>query len=151
MAIRISKKCYYALRAVFELALRNSADPVPVQEIASVQDMPARFLEAILNELRQAGIILSHRGNAGGYLLAKSPAKTTVAEVIEVIQGPISIARTPEKEHATAMYFCGDAALERLWQRMNDSITGVCRETSFADMVTWEKSSKRAPVPDYSI
>jgi Rrf2 family cysteine metabolism transcriptional repressor len=151
MAIRISKKCYYALRAVFELALRDSVDPVTVQEIASVQDMPARFLEAILNELRQAGIVVSHRGNAGGYLLAKPPDKTTVAEVIEVIQGPISIAKMPDRTHGARMYFCGDAALERLWQCMNDSIAGVCLETSFADLVAWEKSSKRTAVPDYSI
>ena len=83
--MRISKKCYYALRALFELALRQTAAPVAVAEIASAQDIPARFLETILNELRHAGLVVSHRGNAGGYSLAAPAEKTTVADIVEVM------------------------------------------------------------------
>ena len=66
MAIKISKKCDYALRAIFELAFRSTSRPVAVQEIAAAQNIPPRFLEIILNELRQVGLVASHRGNAGG-------------------------------------------------------------------------------------
>jgi Rrf2 family protein len=151
MAIGISKKCYYALRAVFELAIECSDEPVTVQEIASVQDVPQRFLEVILNELRRAGIVVSRRGNSGGYLLANGPDNTTVAEVIEAIQGPISVGTGPLGQHAGGAYFCGDAAVERLWEEMNASLAGVCHGRTLTDLVDWEKCSQRAPSPDYAI
>jgi len=151
MAIGISRKCYYALRAVFELAIGDSDEPVTVQEIASVQNVPQRFLEVILSELRRAGVVVSRRGNSGGYLLANGPDNTTVAEVIEAVQGPISVGSGPQAQHAGGAYFCGDAAFERLWDEMNGSLASVCRSRSLADLVDWEKCSKRAPSPDYAI
>lgn len=151
MSIRISKKCYYALRAVFELASRPSGEPVAVQKIASVQDAPPRFLEAILNELRQAEIVVSQRGNGGGYMLARAPEEISVASVIEVIQGPISIGIPPKNSHDAGAYFRGDAAIKKLWHRMDDSMEKVCRETSVSDLVQWERSSNASAVPNYSI
>ncbi|MHC4807793.1 MAG: RrF2 family transcriptional regulator, partial [Planctomycetota bacterium] len=90
--MRISKKCRYALRAIFELALRDSGQPVKIHEIAGAQNVPPRFLEVILNELRHAGFVDSRRGNGGGYMLARDAKDLTVGEVIEYIQGPISVA-----------------------------------------------------------
>ncbi len=147
MAINISRKCDYALRAVFELSFRDSSGPVAVQEIAAAQGIPARFLEIILNELRQAGLVASHRGNAGGYTLADLPQRITVAQVIEAIEGPVSmgIPADPRK------YVRGDAALADLWARIDESLTRTCREATFADLVEHEKRSRRTAVLDYSI
>lgn len=146
--MRISKKCSYALRAVLELAFRDSSEPVPVQEIASAQDIPPRFLEIILNELRQTGVVASHRGNAGGYTLAEVPHRISAAQVIEAIEGPLSIgAGTADP----GKYLRGDAALERLWMSMNASITEVCQNANFETLMEWERRSRRVPVPDYAI
>lgn len=147
MAVKISKKCDYALRAVFELSFRSSSAPVAVQEIAAAQGIPSRFLEIILNELRQAGLVVSHRGNAGGYTLADLPQRIAVAQVIEAIEGPISLGIPPDPRK----YVRGDAALEDLWRQVNDSLTGICRSANFAELVEREKRSRRAAVLDYSI
>lgn len=149
--MRISKKCYYALRALFELALRRTAAPVAVAEIASAQDIPARFLETILNELRHAGLVISHRGNAGGYSLAAPAEKTTVADVVEVMEGPISVVAADGAGGGHGKYLCGDCALEAFWETVNESITQVCRKTSLADLVKRERMSEHRPVPDYVI
>ena len=149
--MRISKKCYYALRALFELALRQTAAPVAVAEIASAQDIPARFLETILNELRHAGRVISHRGNAGGYSLAVSAEETTVADIVQVMEGSISVVAARDKGGGNGRYLCGDSAFEEFWGALNDSITQVCRQTSLADLVKQERMSENRPVPDYVI
>ncbi len=147
MAIKISKKCDYALRAVFELAFRGSCGPVAVQEIAATQGVPGRFLEIILNELRQGGLVVSHRGNTGGYTLADLPQRITVTQVIEAIEGPISVGVPPDPRK----YVRGDAALEDLWVQVNKSLTCICQSANLAELVEREKRSRHAAVPDYSI
>lgn len=149
MAIRISKKCHYALRAVYELASRRTAEPVTVAQIADAQSIPPRFLESILNQLRHAGLVISHRGNAGGYTLAASPEGITVAQVIEAAQGPISIA-APQGKRSPG-YYAGDAAFKRLWETLDASMAQCCGQTSLADLMGWEMQSRRGPVLDYVI
>lgn len=150
MALRISKKSYYALRAVYELALRRTAVPVSVADIADAQGIPPRFLEGILNELRHAGIVVSQRGNAGGYALAATPEKITVADILEATQGPISIAARGNSQTAHK-YIPGDAAFDDFWQMVDDAIAEVCRHASVADLIKLEMVSERTPVPDYTI
>jgi Rrf2 family protein len=150
MALRISKRSSYALRAVYELASRRTATPVSVADIADAQGIPPRFLESILNELRHAGIVVSQRGNAGGYALIRPPEKITVADVLEATQGPISIAADGNGRTAHK-YIPGDAAFDDFWQMVDDSIAQVCRRTSLASLVKLEIVSERTPVPDYTI
>ena len=70
--MRISKKCQYALRAVFELAWRNTGEPVKTHSIARAQGMSSRFTEVILNDLKHAGFVKSIRGKEGGYRYSRS-------------------------------------------------------------------------------
>ena len=81
----ISQKDRYALRALFELAKRHGGRPIKVAEIAAAQAVPARFLEVILTELKQAGFVTSRRGRYGGYLLAREPADLTIGDGIDTI------------------------------------------------------------------
>ena len=89
--MKLSRKCQYALKAVFELAWRNTGKPVKTYSIADAQHMSPRFTEIILNELKHGGYVESRRGNTGGYLLARGAAEITVREVIEYIQGGVFI------------------------------------------------------------
>ena len=73
----ISQKCQYAVRAILELARSFGKGPIKVARIAARQDIPPRFLEAILNELRQGGFVQSLRGAQGGYLLLIPPDQIT--------------------------------------------------------------------------
>ena len=90
--MRVSAKVDYALRAVIELAA--SADgPVKGERIAQAQEIPLKFLENILGDLRHAGIVRSQRGVEGGYWLARPADEVTVAEVVRAVEGPIANVR----------------------------------------------------------
>ena len=87
--MKISKKCQYALKAVFELTWRDQGEPIRTYEIAEAQRISPRFMEIILNELKHDGFVESRRGNKGGYMLARDARDLTVREIIEYIEGPI--------------------------------------------------------------
>ena len=144
--MRISKKCQYALKAVFELAIRNSDRPLKIQQVASAQRIPVRFLEVILNELKHGGYVESRRGNDGGYILARNAEGLTVREVIEYIQGPISVA--PEDDRAP---FSGSQAFGELWQEVNSAVRQVCDNRTFADLAESERARRNRRVVNYSI
>jgi Rrf2 family protein len=87
--MRVSAKADYALRALIEIAARAGGSPVSAEEIGKLQGIPAGFLQAILADLRRAGIVMSQRGQAGGWRMARSAADVTVADVIRAVDGPL--------------------------------------------------------------
>ncbi len=127
----ISKRCEYALRAIFELGVRNTGQPVKIQSIAQAQSIPTRFLEAILNELKHAGFVASKRGNDGGYYLIRQLEDLKVSEIMEAIQGSIAVG--PENSHHDT-YCRGDHAFGAFWTHVNRAISDVCGSTSFAQL-----------------
>jgi len=149
--MRISKKCQYALRAVFELALRNTGQPVKIHDIAGAQNIPPRFLEMILNQLRHAGFVDSRRGNEGGYILTRDAEELTVGEIIQCIQGPISETFGNNRKPNKVESFFGDYAFEQLWQKVNNAVSQICDNTTFAELVENETAKKSAHVPNYTI
>ena len=148
--MKLSRKCQYALKAVFELAWRNTGEPVKTFKIAEAQRMSTRFTEIILNELKHGGYVESRRGNGGGYLLARDAADMTVREVIEYIQGPISLA--PEAtEGGESAAFLGNEAFKELWQQVNDAVREVCDGRTFADLVESERAARYSIAANYCI
>lgn len=87
----LSKKTQYAFRALTHLALQFGKGPVLISEISLQQKIPLKFLENILNELKNADILESKKGKGGGYILKISPKKIHLATVIRVINGPIAL------------------------------------------------------------
>ncbi|MHC4353957.1 MAG: RrF2 family transcriptional regulator [Planctomycetota bacterium] len=148
--MKLSRKCQYALKAVFELAWRNTGHPVKTCTIAKAQQMSTRFTEIILNELKHGGYVESRRGNAGGYLLARDAADVTVREVIEYIQGPISLVPEATEGGANAA-FLGNEAFRELWQQVNDAVCEVCDGRTFADLVESERVARDTSAANYCI
>jgi len=146
--IRISRKCQYALRAVFELAARDSGRPVKIHRLAAVQNIPPRFLEVILNELRHAGLVESRRGSLGGYMLARPAEQLTVGQVIECVQGPVA---AEQRRGNPGEYYYGDKAFGRLWEDVAEAVCRICENTSFAELVESERRSGAGAVADYAI
>jgi Rrf2 family transcriptional regulator, cysteine metabolism repressor len=146
----VSQKCQYALRALFELALRYPTENVTtVAEIAETQQIPPRFLEQILSKLRAGGYIESRRGNQGGYVMNMLPSKITVGEIIRFIEGSdesIDCLRGAGKSHCP---FTGGCAFKELWERAQSSITEIFDETTFQDLIDKQKKANRQI--DYSI
>ena len=148
--MKISKKCQYALKAIFELAWRNGGEPVKTHDIADAQRMSPRFTEIILNELKHGGFVESRRGNEGGYMLARDAEDVTVREIIEYIEGPISIAPDAAKDDGNTT-FLGNEAFKELWQKVNNAIGEVCDKRTFADLVEFERAKRDKCVPNYNI
>src|SRR4051812_14769720 len=90
--MQVSRKIDYALRAVIHLANEESSDRAcSVAEIATRELIPRQFLEKIVQELIHKGLVRSRRGPRGGYVLARSAEEVTFREVIEAVEGPISL------------------------------------------------------------
>ena len=87
--MRVSAKSDYALRALIEIAGRHDAKPVSAEELGNAQEIPHGFLQAILADLRRAGIVVSQRGQAGGWRMGRDPAEVSVADVIRAVDGPL--------------------------------------------------------------
>ena len=87
----ISKKAKYALKALKVLAEKyESKQPILIADIAEQQSIPKKFLEAILLELRNNGVLHSQKGKGGGYQLRMSPEQVSIAKIVRIIDGPIS-------------------------------------------------------------
>ena len=88
----LSKKSKYGLKAMLELAAVDSGQrPIQASELAERQQLPKKFLEAILLELTRHGLLQSKLGRGGGYVLARKPGDITVGEIIRVLEGPLAL------------------------------------------------------------
>ena len=83
----LSVRCEYAIKALVCLALAREGQPVQARQIASFGGIPGKFLERVMQDLRQAGLVDSRRGKGGGYVLARDPQGITFAQVIDLIEG----------------------------------------------------------------
>ena len=104
MGVRVSAKTDYGVRALLELAVADNG-PVKGERLAQSQQIPLKFLENILTDLRHAGIVRAQRGAEGGYWLARPASKVTLGEVIRAVDGPLASVRgeAPEEvEYAGA-------------------------------------------------
>ena len=145
---KISRKCRYGLRAIFELALRGSSEPVKIQDIASSQAIPQRFLEIILSELKHGGFVESRRGSNGGYLLARSADDLTVGDIIRFLQGSNKkIDRTANQGRK----YRGDYVFSRLWNEVSSAISSVYDSTTYAEMIREELEHSQAYAANYAI
>ncbi|OEJ28326.1 Rrf2 family transcriptional regulator [Streptomyces agglomeratus] len=134
--MRISAKADYAVRAALQLAAAAEAEPLKAEAIAAAQDIPHKFLEGILNDMRRGGLVLSRRGGNGGYRLARSAESITVADVIRVVDGPlVSVrgVRPPE------LSYTGPAeSLLPLWIALRANVREVLDGVTLADLAASE-------------
>lgn len=146
----ISNKCHYALRAMLELALREGRGPVTIGEIASAQQIPVRFLEAILRQLKQAGLADSVRGKEGGYFLARKAASITVGEVLRLFEGPFLSTAASVAPHAIRPVDPLDVFAD-VWRDAEQSLNAVFDHHTFGDLADREQQRSHARAANYSI
>jgi len=134
--MQISARVDYALRAMTELAVAWSEDPARLEKadaLATRQEIPARFLESILGQLRKAGLVVSQRGAEGGYRLALPPEQISVAAIIRVLDGPLGAVRSEAPEDAV---YAGPAEhLRTVWVATRAAMRSVLENTTLADVV----------------
>jgi Rrf2 family protein len=144
----LSQKAKYGLRALVELA-RASGAQVSAGELATRAGAPRKFLEAILLELSRNQIVVSRRGKFGGYVLARSPAEITFAEVIRIVDGPLALA--PCVSPRLGFRKCADCpdldtcTLREALLRARDATADVLEAYSLADAAA--SGVLEAPLP----
>jgi Rrf2 family protein len=129
--MRLSARVDYALRASAELAAAGER-PVTATQLAEAQQIPPKFLENILAQLRRAGLVRSQRGPEGGYWLARDPATIALADIIRAIDGPLVGVRGERPEHVG---YQGPArSLQQVWIALRASERSILEQVTLAHL-----------------
>lgn len=131
--MRLSARADYALRAAIELAAAGSGH-VTVEQLARAQRIPGKFLEAILTQLRRAGLVRSQRGPDGGFWLARPASEISLADIIRAIDGPLVDVRgeRPEKVGYTG----AAEPLQTVWIALRANERAILEEVTLAHLVS---------------
>ncbi|MEV8595966.1 Rrf2 family transcriptional regulator [Streptomyces sp. NPDC052012] len=144
--MRISARADYAVRAALELAASREDAPVKAEAIAEAQDIPHKFLEGILNDMRRGGLVLSQRGGNGGYRLARPAASISIADVIRVVDGPLVSVRGVRPPDLS---YTGPAqSLLPLWIALRSNVREILEGVSLADVASAELPSDVSALAD---
>lgn len=148
----ISQKCQYAIRAVFELSRQYGQGPVKISHIAEQQDIPVKFLEVILNQLKTGDFVDSKRGSSGGYFLMQYPENITVGQIITFIQGtvkPVSCVESAGSGNQCSLK--NKCVFLPMWRKVHEAVTDVYDKTTFADLVRQDAAENQQDKICYSI
>jgi len=123
----ISKKTDYGMELMVQLAKNYGRGYISLKEVAKERKLPLKFLEQIAGELREAELIKAKEGKGGGYVLVRSPKKISVAEVTEVLEGPVmgGCAGCPSAA------ICGH---QEVWEEVGDKVLATMKGKSLADL-----------------
>jgi Rrf2 family protein len=133
--VRVSAKSDYAIRAAVELAAAGEG-PVKGERLAQAQEIPSNFLENILSDLRNAGIVSSRRGADGGYWLARPATEVSLADIIRAVDGPLANVRGVRSEQVA--YQGSAEKLRDVWVAVRASLRGVLENVTLADLARGE-------------
>jgi Rrf2 family protein len=132
--VRVTAKVDYTVRAAIELAGADRNHPMKGVTIAHEQNIPIKYLENILGELKRSGLVGSQRGADGGYWLARPAGEVTIAELIRAVEGPLANVRGVRPEQVE---FEGKAQpLQRMWVSVRASLRSVLEVVTIADLVS---------------
>jgi Rrf2 family protein len=133
----LSRKARYALRALYALADDPAGGPVLIADLAAREQIPHKFLELILLELRNAGILRSKKGKGGGYALARPPGEITLGQVIRVVDGPLApIPCVSERAYARCEECVSEAhcGTRMVMKEVRDAMAKILDGTTLADV-----------------
>ena len=154
--MKITYKGDYALKALLQLSLKytgDDSDVVSINEIAKSGDMPVKFLEQILLNLRKGGFVKARRGIKGGFLLAKNPREITVGEVVRFIEGPIEPIACVGKECYKGCKDIASCIFRDVWSEVSHAISVTVDTLTFEELVSRykERQLKAGSIYDYHI
>ena len=134
----LSKKSKYALKALMVLAKEYGQGPVLISDIAQREEIPRKFLELILLELKNQGILQSKKGKGGGYFLGHPPAQISVGHVVRVLDGPLAPLPCVSKTAYMRCRECRDertCAIRMVMKEVREATAQILDSTSLADML----------------
>lgn len=148
--MKISTKGRYGVRILLDLALYENQTPRQIHDIAASQQISEKYISRLIVALRRAKMIRSSRGAKGGYRLARSPAKITLLDIIEVMEGPISIVecvRSPQTCNRS-----GTCPSRQIWDTLNAEIREAMCKITLQDIINhYRENNGNHWIPDYCI
>ena len=151
----LSRKAKYAINALVYLA-RESKDgePVQISRIAESEHIPRKFLEAILLELRHAGMLNSRKGKTGGYYLQQSPEKINIADVMRLFDGPIALLPCVAYKYYERCEECRDeesCGIRSVFSDVRSETVKMLKKATLAEIIMRSESLKAKSLPDKKI
>ena len=148
--MKLSLKGEYALRALLVLGIRYNEPLVRIQRIATEQNIPKRFLEQILNDLKSAGLVESKRGVAGGYRLARRPEAISLAEVVRHVEGALApVSCVSERFYEKCS--CPDelrCPIRSVMKEIRQAIVEIAERVTVADLCERSRKLQQEPVSE---
>src|ERR1043166_7351483 len=146
--MKLSLRGEYALRALLVLGLNYEEPVVRIKTISEQQNIPKRFLEQILNDLKSAGLVQSRRGVAGGYRLARRPEEITMAEVVRHVEGALApVSCVSERFYEKCS--CPDearCAIRSVMKEIRDAIVRIAERVTLADLCERARKLQQEPL-----
>ena len=134
--MKLSQRGEYALRALLVMGMNHGPGVIRIKDIAQQQNIPRRFLEQILNDLKSAGFVQSKRGVAGGYRLQRGPDQISLADIIRHLEGPLAPVGCVSVNYYQRCS-CPDedkCAIRSVMQEVRDAIVGVLEGVTVAHL-----------------
>jgi Rrf2 family protein len=149
--MKLSVRGEYALRALLVLGLNHDQEVVRIQTISQQQNIPKRFLEQILNDLKSAGVVQSRRGVAGGYRLARRPEEISLAVVIRHIEGALApVSCVSERFYEKCS--CPDesrCAIRSVMKEVREAVVRIAERLTIADLCERSRALQQEPLAPF--
>jgi Rrf2 family protein len=153
--LKISQKGLYALQAIMTLGRRYGTETIKIRDIALDSDLPEKFLELILLELKNHRLLDSRKGRGGGYFLAKNPAQISAGQVLRALEGPLAPLPCASKTAYRRCEECHDertCAVRMLMCDVREATAGILDSTTLKDLVERSRQAALGRQPlDFSI
>jgi len=146
VVLKISQKGLYALQAMMTLARRHEQGAIKIRDIAAESDLPEKFLELILLELKNARIVDSVRGARGGYQLRRPPSEIPLSDIIRLVDGPLAPMGDAEQLRSMIAQDADHRALYEVFLAVRDAAAKILEHTTVADLIANSKSRKGSKV-----
>jgi Rrf2 family transcriptional regulator, cysteine metabolism repressor len=134
-----SAKAHYGLKAIIYLAQNSGKGPIQAKEIAATQNVPVRYLELLLSQLKKARLINSNRGKLGGYFLSRPGSSISVFDVVNSLEGKISFVSSHEANEDDPI----EQAVSGFWKKAEDNLVVYLQQTSIEDLLQKAASGER--------
>ncbi len=131
--MKISTKGRYGLRTLMDIAVHQSQGPVNLNDIAERQGISAKYLWQIVNLLKTAGFVRGTRGPKGGYILLRDPSEITLLDVIQILEGPVSLVECVDvPDYCTKVENC---VAHSVWEEVSQAIRAALRKITLAEIL----------------
>ena len=141
--MKITYKGDYALKTILDLAQHYGEEPITINELAKRRDIPIKFLEQILLELKRGGFVDSRRGKVGGYFLTREPTQIILGEVIRYIDGPLKPIACVDESYAGCLEK-DSCVFKGIWKQVTEATSQIVDNITFQDLLEKNKRTKSA-------